>query len=395
MSGAETIGADSAKARFDSGADISVAASQITGSLKDEILRLRDDPSEEHLKVTLTDLEKGCNDFFSYALNWAKNEKETKHKSAENHPEAGKLREKAQSSLQALEKTIIDYILSTCKVDYALGYSARELIRCLPPDKRGKIKRQKHEAWTKDSSDLLQRYFAERDVLLDTTRRLYKGFKALETLDPQLAEIEKLTASLAGPKADSLMTTFRSSVRMQNYQRAEKVIRDLTETKKTLGLDLGGKGKQKQILKELAENYIAAMKEVESFLLDSEGKTLLKTAQVGVILNWQVKELEQKTLLIVKYQAPYIEHVMSSFNHLKEKMLVIGSIESLFTLYVRLIRGLSEPLDDLKKVKTYESEVLEKVGFLTGGQYQDLKNINERREEKIVEFKKVIEQFQK
>ena len=55
------------------------------------------------------------------------------------------------------------------------------------------------------------------------------------------------------------------------------------------------------------------------------------------------------------------------------------------TLYIRMLRGIAEPLEDIKAVRQYESEVIEHVLYLLGGQFQEMQNINRRIEEVMLD----------
>lgn len=98
------------------------------------------------------------------------------------------------------------------------------------------------------------------------------------------------------------------------------------------------------------------------------------------------KDIEQKETFIRKYYRPYLSNRIDKLKFLRTKLLVVGSLESLMTLYIRMMRGIAQPLEDIKSVRLYESEVIEHVTYLLGGQFQEMNNINERIEEILQEF---------
>ena len=80
-------------------------------------------------------------------------------------------------------------------------------------------------------------------------------------------------------------------------------------------------------------------------------------------LNAQNKEIIlKKTEFIRKYRRAYMEHKISALEHLKEKLLIPGSLESLTTLYIRMIRGLAEPMTDMALLREYAENLSSTLG---------------------------------
>ena len=79
--------------------------------------------------------------------------------------------------------------------------------------------------------------------------------------------------------------------------------------------------------------------------------------------------------------------MLDGLNHLKEKLMVVGSLDSLMVLYRRLLAGLVQPLPEMRDVRLYESEVVEKAAYLIETQFSEIPKILERARETVQEFR--------
>ena len=76
-----------------------------------------------------------------------------------------------------------------------------------------------------------------------------------------------------------------------------------------------------------------------------------------------------------------------------KKLLIFGSLEGLTTLYMRLVRGMAEPMTDIKQVRSYEAEVIENVNYILGGQFQEIGNTEKWTTQTMNEFYECMADF--
>jgi hypothetical protein len=88
----------------------------------------------------------------------------------------------------------------------------------------------------------------------------------------------------------------------------------------------------------------------------------------------------------MKYSMPYMEFKLGTLSHLRDKMMVIGSLENLMTLYRKMLSGLIRPLADMGAVREYESTVINRTRYLQNNFFGEVPVI-------IRESAKVVEEF--
>ena len=248
--------------------------------------------------------------------------------------------------------------------------------------------------WTSDTGMVLRRYQKERKDLRESNVKLREALKALEATDVLFTSLHaaatKIHGKQDGPKK---ITSLRSNLRIGQFDKARKVISGMAEAPKKFTLDKKAVGESIKAIQTKGEELIALLEKNQEQLLANDGKMRLSSAEINVIIDTQEREIEQKSKYIDKYHQPYMENKIKSLGHLREKLLVFGSIEGLTTLYMRLMRGMAQPLADIKDVREYESEVINNVQFILGGQFQEIANIEKWTEEAISEFYDAMADF--
>lgn len=170
-------------------------------------------------------------------------------------------------------------------------------------------------------------------------------------------------------------------MRTGNFDKARKAIEKLLTEKNKFAFDKKKVEAAKDKIQAETKAYTDFLEEHREILSTGDKKLFLKPTEVDIILDANLIELAQSEAFIKKYFRPFLKFQIESLKHLRTKLLVVGSLESLMTLYIRMMRGIAEPLTDIKAVRLYESEVIEHVMYLLGGQFQEVKNINARIQE--------------
>ncbi|MEZ5918469.1 MAG: hypothetical protein R3D66_00585 [Alphaproteobacteria bacterium] len=190
--------------------------------------------------------------------------------------------------------------------------------------------------------------------------------------------------------AESALRSFRAGIRTGDFKKADTALKTLEQLKPRLGAD-------KTVLPSLREGavrYLETVARNKDLLTGPENKLYMKSAEINVLLEAQKREILKKTEFIRKYRRAYMEHKISALEHLKEKLLIPGSLESLTTLYIRMIRGLAEPMTDMALLREYEEEVVERIDYLLSGPLGNTGEIRQRGLELLDEFEKRYKEFE-
>lgn len=362
--------------------DISNAASTFTDVVKGYIRTIQDDPSMETIEKEEEILKTIYKEFFDYSVKWAASERK-KYMKVKNHPEADKLKKQASDALNDLQKNIVRFALCYMHIDRCAAV-VHEEIKKNEHNFTGDNKKFK---WTSDTGLLLRRYQKERTDLREANERLAKALASLEKTEEHIQTLRQSAEKTLGKQdADKAMSSLRSNLRTGNFDKARKVLAETATAKKKFVLDKKGEQKILDQIKKSGEAYVAAIEEFQDDLKMEDGKLYLGASEISVVVAAQEREIEQKSKYIAKYHQPYMDNKLKSLGHLRDKLLIFGSLEGLTTLYMRLMRGMAEPMVDVKDVRSYESEVIENVNYILGGQFQEIANIEKWTHETMNEF---------
>ena len=355
-------------------ADISVAGTRFVECVKEYISHVEKTASKDTIAKEETDVTTLYKSFFPYSVGWARQERE-KNIKQKNHPNAAKLKEKAASVIDDLQNNIIDFALCYMAIGRAIGIINAEM-------KRSPESNEKEVIWTSETGVMLSKQRKKRAQLLEDNKRLQQAKELLEQIYPRYAAAEKAVSEIYGAdQVEKLLRSYRSGLRTGNFDKARKAIEKLLTEKNKFAFDKKKVEAAKDKIQAETKAYTDFLEEHREILSTGDKKLFLKPTEVDIILDANLIELAQSEAFIKKYFRPFLKFQIESLKHLRTKLLVVGSLESLMTLYIRMMRGIAEPLTDIKAVRLYESEVIEHVMYLLGGQFQEVKNINARIQE--------------
>ncbi len=366
--------------------DISVAGTRFVECVKEYINHVQQNPSEENVEKEVRELTALYKAFFPYSHVWAKRARSL-HPNPDNHPAAGKLKHKGSTAVDDLQANIIDFAICYTSIARSLGLINAEM-------KRAPLIKDKDVQWTSETGTLLGKHRKKRVLLIERNERLHEAVKLLESVVPKRVAIEKAAADLFGKdQSEKLLSSFRSGLRIADFNRARGGLSKLKNEKTKFAFDKKKAENAHAIIKKEGEEYIAFLEKHKETLISSGEKLFLKPTEISIAIDTNKKEIEQSEIFIRKYFRPFLNHQIRGLKHLRTKLLVVGSLESLMTLYIRMMRGIAEPLEDIKAVRLYEAEVIEHVMYLLGGQFQEMKNIEKRIEEILRDFSTSVHDY--
>ena len=368
-------------------ADISVVGTRFIENVREYITFVENNPSEEGIKKEETEVAVLYKSFFPFSVEWAKSERE-KREDEENHPEALNLKDKGSAVVEDLQNNIIEFALCYMRIHWAMGLINAEMLRTPEPE-------EKEVEWTGETGVLLGKYRKQRAQLLEINEKLDQCTKLLDNINPQRAAVEKCAIELMGEEmADKALGSYRSGLRTGDFSKARKTLTTAIAGKKKFALDKKKMAQKETAMKAAGKAYIDFLEQHHEILKAKDEKLYLKSSEVSIIKHANDRELEKTEAFIKKYFRPFLSYQIKTLKYLRTKLLVLGSLESLMTLYIGMMRGIAEPMPDIKTVRSYESEVIEHVTYLLGGQFQEMKNIEKRIEEILQEFKIAVRDYE-
>jgi hypothetical protein len=358
-------------------ADISVAGNRFIDCVKEYILHVRKNPHEDKARIAKEENEIRAlyKSFFPYSVRWATAARQ-KYIKKPNHPDAERLKEKGSGATDDMQKNIIDFAICYMTIARCIGVVNLEF------EKTPNLG-EKDVNWSAETGPMIAKNRKKRALLLERNEVLKEAAALLEPVISKRTAMESAAADLFGrDQSEKLLTTFRSGLRTGDFNKARSGLKKLEKEKTKFGAD---KKKGYATINAEGEAYIAYIEKNKDTLEGIDQKLYLKPTEIYLAIENNQKEIEQAEAFLKKYYRPFLKHQIKTLQHLRTKLLVAGSLESLMTLYIRMLRGIAEPLEDIKAVRQYESEVIEHVLYLLGGQFQEMKNINRRIEEVMLD----------
>lgn len=322
--------------------------------------------------------------FFRSCMLWAAEElKKPRDKDAKpDHADALKQKKKAREMLTAMQGQIIEFALCYMHINRFTTLLRDEI-------KRAEVKAggtlAKNVKWTSDAGIVMARYKKQRQELLDTSARMAGMRDVLTVVDNDLATMRRTLSVLFGAdKAEPYMRKLVAALRTSDFARAQAALVEIADAKKKFGADAAAQSE----LDGAAQRVIATVQKHAAALQSGEdGKLFLRPIETDVAYNGLVRELRKIRAFLAKYHLPYMEYKLDSLHHLREKLMVVGSLDSLMVLYRRLLTGMVTPMPDMGAARLYEGEVVEKADYMLSGQFQEIPKIKERAAEIVDEFR--------
>ena len=323
--------------------------------------------------------------FFKFSMVWAAAEMK-KPREAADHADAAKLKKKARTMIESMQGHIIEFALCYMQIN-RFSTLLRDEIRAAEIRSGGTLARD--VKWTSDAGAILARQKKQRrDMMLDL-KRMASARDVLGKVEDNLIIMRRAATTLFGTdKVETLMRKFISALRIADVKKAEAALKFIAEEKRKFSTDAKGQAELANAL-DAAGRAIIALVDANRDIIASteEGKVLLRPVESDMAFNGHVRELRKIRAFLAKYHLPYMEYKLDGLNHLKEKLMVVGSLDSLMILYRRLLAGLVQPLPEMRDVRLYESEVVEKSSYLIETQFSEIPKILERARETVQEFR--------
>lgn len=373
--------------RLDPESELSYVAAAFLDYIKDHIHEIIKEPTNQKCENIQELISELYEEFYKHAHKSLMGKKIGFEK-IEDHPEAEELKEKAKNVREGYEKLIVDFAKCYLHIHQSMGI-VHEALSLIPAQKTTNRKIE----WTQDTDRIVAQYSKDRDLLQKDIEQLSACLDLFAEFEPVIEEFEASVENFVGPKEkDAALRSVRSALRQVNFVKARKALDDILTKKGRFGLS-NAKGVLATI-KKSGEAYIQMLFEHQEELKNSEGKLLLNAQELRVIVDFKMLDLNKKHAFITKYFRSYLEYRLKSTHLLKDKLLVVGSPDSLLGLYTRMMHGMILPMVEIKDIRVYEAHVIDNINFLLNTQFTEVKNIDKWNADNMEHFYANLESFE-
>ena len=330
--------------------------------------------------------------FFEFTVYWIRDEI-MRNKETRNHPEAVALKNEAKSVLRVLQDNIITFTIVSMTLNRFMVLVRDEIkksdTRSINYTGKQKIK------WTSDTGVMLSRN-KKRKIEINALLAGYEtAAHAVEATDKELKLFhEGLQGIFSREDADKILSSVRSSLRVANFTRARGALKEMKKISLRFTLDRKTAEESIAALAKAGERIIYRLEENAENLTSEDQKLFLGISELRLIQDSLKQEARKMRAYIVKYNLPYMEYKLDHLGMLRDKLLVVGSLDTLMTLYLRLVAGMARPMAKLEDVRLYEAEVLGPIKFMQSGQFEEIHKILEAAEKTVEEFRRVRQEYQ-
>lgn len=361
------------------GAPLDMVETKFLELIRDRIQNVTVPYDEDIVKGEERTLRLLHDQFFRTCMLWTAAEIK-KPRPKRDHPEALAQKKNGRALIEGLQSQLIEFVLCYMHINRFTTFMHDEIRRTQARSvDGGKLK------WTPDAGVMMARSLKQRREIRADIARAAGAREVLSQVDQELATVARSLGAIFGmDKQDPHSRRIVAALRKADFDRARNIVGEIKKSAE-------GKPQAEQnipVFEQAAQRAIALIEEHKD-ALDSkdEGKLFLRPGETDIAYNSNIRELKRIHGFMQKYHLPYMEYKLGALQHLKDKLMVVGSLDSLMVVYRRLLAGLAEPMPDLRAVRMYESEVVGKVQYLMDTQFQEIPKIMERVLETVAEFR--------
>lgn len=329
--------------------------------------------------------------FFEFTVYWIRDEM-ARNKDVKNHPDATKLRTEAKTVLRGLQDNIISFTIVYMHINRFMTLVRDEIkksdAKSINYDGKKKIK------WTGDTGVLLGRHKKRKASIERMEEKFESAIPLLREIEPVLKEFDTATAAALGrDDAVHVQNTLRAGLRVGNFTRARSAASEITARAPRFSIDRKSSEDSIKVLAAQARDIVTFFENHAETLVSEDGKFFLKESELRIIQDSMALEMRKIRAYIVKYNLPYMEYKLDQLSSLRDKLMIIGGLDSLMTLYLRLVVGMARPMVKLEDVRLYEAEVLGPIKFLQAGQFAEISKIHDAARKTVAEFSRVRQEY--
>ena len=373
------------------GYDLDRVEQRFLEHMKAKIQSIAETFDEEAVKQEEEWLRRFYRMFFECAVHWATIQAQAK-KEIKDHPDAAKLKMAGKQAVESLQLLIVEFASCYMHLNRFMTLLRDEIkkeeIRLVGGVQGARIR------WTADAGILMDRNKKLKLKLIADIQRLKDARPVLEKTAQALAKTRSSLTDLFGKdKCETFTRGLTASLRTSDFKKAEKVLKEIAGTKKKFTLDQKSAAELQKAIDKAGRELVTMASGNAKLLEGSDHKLCLRPHEADMAHNGDVAELKKIKAFMTKYYIPYLEYKLDTIQMLRDKLLVVGSLESLMTLYKRLITGIAMPLSEVKEVRAFEGEVLNHINWLLQGHFLEIPKIMVWAREIVQEFRAGVDEY--
>ncbi len=318
----------------------------------------------------------------------------TKPKNAAETPDTDRLRQQAFSLLDEYQDNLVNFTMCLFKINRHMAAISEEIQE---EETLLKIPRNaKKMEWTSDIEYSIRKRQKRKRLIGRENERFEKALKSLDAAYSHYESFDNALGEIAtGEDKDKLSRSYTSSLRTLKFAKAERALREIQEYRKRFSIKSASQEAKKRAFNS-GKKYIEAVMANQNDLLNKEEKLYIFPSELRSALASNKKEEEDIRKYLAKYHLHYMRGKLASLGRIREKLLSsIGTFERLTEIYFSLVKGLTETMVGFQPVREFESNTVERAGYLIENQFNEMETIEKNVDDLIEVYNRDQEVFNK
>lgn len=363
---------------------------RLSAALSDEIRTriqsIADCYDEDTVRAEEQSLRLRFHDFFEASLHWAAAEaKKSGGAKSAALPRAAEIQKTARAALRDVQTNLIDFAICYMHINRFMTLVRDEIRR--EEGRSPLIAATGTVKWTSDTGVMMGRHRKRKSEIAAFMADSEAANALFDTIAPAMESFRTaLMAATDRAGAQRLDTALRSALRSGNITRAQGVLAEAAKIQARFSIDRKG-------AENALDEAIAAMRRalplIESnigALSDPDGRLFLTRQEMMLVRATMEDEVRRINAAVVKYNLPYMTYKLDTLAWLKDKLLVMGTLDGLIGLYRHLLHGIARPITSTDFLRDYEGNVVQRIVYLNAGQFAEIEKI-------AAEARKTVEEF--
>lgn len=359
----------------------------LSDDVRARIQSIADCYDEDKVRAEEGALRERFRTFFEDSLQWAAVEaKKADPSKSQSPPRAAEVQKTARAALRDVQANLIDFAICYMHINRFMTLVRDEMRR--EEGRSPLIAATGTVKWTSDTGVMMGRHKKRKGEIAAFMARDGAVDPIFDVLGPAMESFRTaLMAAADRDGAQRLDTALRSALRTANITRAKAVLSEAENLPTRFSIDRKG-----------AENAVreatAAMRHALPLIEDNiealrgpDGRLFLTRQEMMLLRTTMEDEVRRINAAIVKYNLPYMAYKLDTLAWLKDKLLVMGTLDGLIGLYRHLLHGIARPITNQNALREYEGNVVQRILYLNTGQFAEIEKIAAEARKTVDEFR--------
>jgi|GEM_PF-4912993 len=305
-----------------------------------------------------------------------------------DHVEADSVKKRAKTIQSSFQKLVYESAIAMLHITRHVNLVSGE-VEALTGSSDDASEKKKSTRGAADLGSTFNRNRKEKERLTALLDNLQAAFIIAAPLEEELITFERqLKAIYKDDTAAKYMRRLKSNLRTEEFVRAKKHLKDITGPKKRFGFgDSKNKIRRKNDLRKASDTLLELVQSNADILRSPDYKLYLSQQEVQSEYIYVSAKLRKIKDFIVKNYVLFILHRLEILKGLKTQLDNFAMLSEIMNLYTRLISDSCYPLSDLRTVREFETQIVEKTENLVKKESQTPKNIQDRADAIVTELR--------